>query len=279
MPPKDSSKEDGPSDGGPVWVEGVDPASGVTYYYNTFTKQSTWEKPADFQSKSNAAPPPPKKDPEYYWDGLRWVAYAETSQSGLKTEWHYDEATRSYGPVAANYSGYTQTPTAAHDSLVASVTDAAVTSEAAEAQKRLLAILAKSSTDSKPVEDKPKPTDATGASESIVELYKAWQTVEEHGEQEQPSQEPEDETTYTDPGGYVVLDKRSGGFRNVGQAYDIEINYMNGPPEGAYGNKFFDYDSWAEKRNQQSRLKAEKDKSAPRKKPYGGPRTLNSGVY
>lgn len=38
------------------WQELKDPASGATYYYNSRTDQSSWEKPADF--KAVAAPPP-----------------------------------------------------------------------------------------------------------------------------------------------------------------------------------------------------------------------------
>ncbi|KAJ3403925.1 transcription elongation regulator [Chytridiales sp. JEL 0842] len=38
----------------PQWTQHVGP-NGLKYYYNNFTKQSTWEKPADF----NPPPPPP----------------------------------------------------------------------------------------------------------------------------------------------------------------------------------------------------------------------------
>ena len=32
----------------PGWTEGVDPASGVSYYYNASTQQTTWTRPQSF---------------------------------------------------------------------------------------------------------------------------------------------------------------------------------------------------------------------------------------
>jgi hypothetical protein len=51
----------------PDWVEGVDPASGVPYYFHTPTGKSQWERPAPPASRSGGAalppPPPPPKLP------------------------------------------------------------------------------------------------------------------------------------------------------------------------------------------------------------------------
>ena len=37
----------------PEWSEVIDPGSGHPYYYNNITGESSWEKPANFDSKKS----------------------------------------------------------------------------------------------------------------------------------------------------------------------------------------------------------------------------------
>eukprot|EP00662_Eupelagonemidae_sp_cell21_P024625 gene24625-65559_t len=46
------------------WVQGEDPSSGRTFYYNTRTSQSVWDRPAGFVEPATAQPaplPPPQR--------------------------------------------------------------------------------------------------------------------------------------------------------------------------------------------------------------------------
>jgi hypothetical protein len=70
----------------PDWVEGVDPASGVPYYFHTPTGKSQWERPAPPASRSEGAalppPPPPPKLPAL---PAGWKE-AVDSESGKKSD-------------------------------------------------------------------------------------------------------------------------------------------------------------------------------------------------
>lgn len=50
-----AARQDGPSAAGSPWMACTDPNSGCQYYYNSVTKESSWERPADFDSAAAAA--------------------------------------------------------------------------------------------------------------------------------------------------------------------------------------------------------------------------------
>jgi len=52
-----------PAQGSGPWKLETDPASGSTYFFNTVTGQSQWDRPADFGVDLSKAPPPPSKKP------------------------------------------------------------------------------------------------------------------------------------------------------------------------------------------------------------------------
>jgi len=50
-----AAARDGPSANGSPWTASTDPTSGVQYYYNSVTKESSWVRPADFDDPATPA--------------------------------------------------------------------------------------------------------------------------------------------------------------------------------------------------------------------------------
>ncbi|GAQ79852.1 polyglutamine-binding protein 1 [Klebsormidium nitens] len=89
----------------PDWVEGIDPATGVPYYFHTPSGKSQWERPAPPASRSGGVslppPPPPPKLP-----GLP-TGWKEAVDSETGHKYYYHDTTgettweRPKGPAAA----------------------------------------------------------------------------------------------------------------------------------------------------------------------------------